>query len=390
MDRSPPPDQSTVGVRAKLLELCCATLPAGLVGAGVLLLTSPAHAYPYFIGLQQGTCGDCHYSPTGGGLINEWGRSTRGVTWGGQDEWSLHSDVRGYDSGQARLQADAGGDARLLAVVPLNAHVGAPALVVPMLLELQGVMAYGPWELYAGVTPRPGTPSRPYVVFSREHWLLYRARNDVTLRLGRLVLPFGIRTPDHTQYVRQDFGFDKWDQSDAFEVDISSPASLMSVAAFVGDLTVPAERQERGGVIRASFNLADERGWWGASLLAARSEARDRINGSVFAGVRALDRGYVLAELATQKLAAQHQAAILTTSAAFLRVGWFWADAVDSFAEVGYRRIADQPALTLERGTVGTNWQLFSWCEFIPTLQVERATGRSAEWALLAQFHLMH
>jgi hypothetical protein len=360
------------------------------LGLFVLLALCPrdAWAYPYFVGLRAINCSECHYSPTGGGLINDWGRSSRGVTFGGSDDWSLHSSARGYDeAGEPDLQLDVGGDARAALLLS-----GGSAAFFPMLLELQGVAAYGPLEVYASVTPRKGTPGGPaYLLFSREHWLMLRVASQVALRAGRLVLPFGIRNPDHTQYVREDFGFDKWDQSYALELDVSRDDYTLSVAAFAGDLTwEPADVQERGGVARATLNFAGDRGYVGASLLGTHSVARNRFSGSVFTGLRPLERGYVLAEVAAQRLAAGRTDNTLSTGAGYLRLGWFVTDAVDLYTEEGYRLVVDHSELTKWRVALGSNWQLLSWFELLPQLMVEHLNGRGSELVAMAQIHLLH
>jgi hypothetical protein len=314
------------------------------------------------------------------------------VTWGGTDSASLHADARGYDAaGDAALQLDFGADARLLGLLPLNANVASPVLIVPMLLELAAVAADGPFTAYASITPRPGTPGAPYLLFSREHWLLLHLNAEDTLRIGRLVLPFGIRLPDHSQYVREDVGFDKWQQSYALELDLARADHTLSAAAFAGDFTsVPRERQERGGVLRASFALDEDRGWVGFALLGAHSEARDRVAGSLFSALRAFERSYVLTELPAQRIASGRNASLLDEGAAFVRLGWFLNDAVDVYGEGGCRAIIDQHQLTKWRAGVGSNWQVTSWLEFLPPLQVEHLTGRGSELLLLGQLHLMH
>jgi hypothetical protein len=43
-----------------------------------------------------------------------------------------------------------------------------------------------------------------FIAVSRNHWAGYRFSNNLMLRGGRLNLPFGIRTPDHTMWVRSE------------------------------------------------------------------------------------------------------------------------------------------------------------------------------------------
>ena len=365
-------------------------ITAACLLALLLSCSSRASAYPYFVGLRQVNCAECHYSPTGGGLINAWGRSSRGVTLGGDDDWSLHTDAQGRSAtGEPKLQLDFGLDARAAGVATID---GGTTAFFPMLLELQGVAAYGPVLVYGSVTPRKGTPGgSPYLIFSREHWVSLRLASQVAVRAGRITLPFGIRIPDHTQYVREDFGFDPWGQSYALELDVYRDDFTVSAAAFAGDLLwTPADRQERGGVVRGTLNFGDDRGLVGAAVLASHSGARDRVAGSVFTGLRPLDRGYVLAELDAQHFSAVRTNDTLSTGAGYLRLGWFLTDAVDLYTEGGYRRIIDQPALGKWRAALGSNWQLWYWLELIPQLMVEHLDERGSELELMLQAHLLH
>src|SRR6185295_9409854 len=45
---------------------------------------------------------------------------------------------------------------------------------------------------------------RDFIGVSRNHWLGYKFNKELMVRIGRINLPFGIRTPDHTMWVRSE------------------------------------------------------------------------------------------------------------------------------------------------------------------------------------------
>jgi hypothetical protein len=207
-----------------------------------------------------------------------------------------------------------------------------------MLAELGAVAAYGPTLVYATVTPRRSGPDRrPDSVFSREHWLMVRFSDAMSLRAGRMVLPFGLRLPDHTQYVREDFGFDKWDQSYAVEFDSASEQWMFSAAAFGGDLWLdPVPVQERGAVASLAFNVPS-RASFGASVLGSTSEAKRSVARSVFARWMPFNAVYLLGEAVGQRFWSTETDAAQNTVAGYLRPGWFVIKSLDLYFELGAR-----------------------------------------------------
>ena len=69
--------------------LALRVLPPLLGLLALLALPARASAYPQFAFKGYGSCGDCHHSPTGGGLANSWGRSSLDVSSGfGTSDWA--------------------------------------------------------------------------------------------------------------------------------------------------------------------------------------------------------------------------------------------------------------------------------------------------------------
>jgi hypothetical protein len=349
-------------------------------------------AYPQFVFKGLGDCGSCHHSPSGGGLPNRWGRESLDVTLGKNAGLGFANDDLAYDPAHpAKLTVDLGVELRL---VPIFGSDGAASLgptLIPMLTEFGGAAAIGRWTVYATVTAKKGEGSgAPYLAFSREHWLEYQAAAAVDIRAGRLVVPFGVRQPDHTQYVREDFGFDKYDQSYGVELDLRLTGWSLFGGLFVGNLTyVPPERQERAIVVTPTLELGSGAAV-GVSVLGAVSTADDRVAGSLFGRFPLGERAYLLAEIALQRRAATEGSAKLTNIGEYLRLGWFARPEMDVFVEAGHRAFLDRDGLTKERVGMGVNWQLLRWFEFAPQVFAEARSDLPTRFIGLAQLHLTY
>lgn len=366
-------------------------LHAVLVVLGVLSCSIRASAYPQLTFKGYGTCGDCHHAATGGGLPNSWGRSSLDVSSSfGRSDWG-NQDLTYDPAAPLRPKADLGIDVRLLPLLGDDGDGSLGPTVIPMLMEVGGAVALSRLTLYATLTPRKqagtGAPVRP---FSREHWLGLRLGDGLDLRAGRLVLPFGVRQPDHTQYVREDFSFDKYDQSYALEVDARWDGWSLFAAGFAGDLTeLPEERQERGAALTGSREWSSG-GALGASVLSSTSTARTRVAGSLFARVPLSAGTYALAELAAQRFRSRAADEELSTVAEYLRLGWFARPELDLYIEVGHRAFLDANGLTKTRAGLGASWQIFQWFELIPQLLVEARSGLPARTLGMTQLHFVY
>jgi hypothetical protein len=338
-----------------------------------------------------GTCNACHHSPTGGGLPNRDGLDALDVTFGSGSSSGWGNQDLTYDAAApAALKVDLGLDVRLLPLFMVDSDASIPTFV-PMLAEIGGAAALGRFMIYGTATARKLGGSGPsYVVASREHWLKYSASSALDVRVGRLVLPFGIRQPDHTQYVREDFEFDKYDQSYALEADFVTNDWSVFGSVFAGDLTGrPKERQERGGVLTGIREFSGGSAL-GLSALGSLSTARSRFAGSLFGRAGLGPRMYALAEFAAQHFAARDGDATLSTIAEYLRLGWFVKPEMDLFLEGGHRVFLNADALVKERVGLGLNWQVLRWFEFAPQVIAEFRTGLPVRTVALAQLHFVY
>jgi len=352
-----------------------------------------ALAYPQYIGKSYTNCVTCHYSPTGGGLPNSYGHATLEATFPVKAlrDKLAKADVSGADdSGKPAWQGDVGLDTRFLFLpTPITQGGGDQWIAIPMLLEAGGVIAHGPVLLYATVTPRrAGAERSSYTVFSREHWVAYKQSDATLFRAGRMVLPFGVRLPDHTLYTREDFGFDKWGQSYGAELDYNSEAWSLALGGFAGDLWLePTQLQQRGVAGSLAYNIPS-RASIGMSLLASAGEETGQVGTAMFLRLRGYQRSYVLGELSGRyrlgRGASAHEAA------SFLRLGWFATEWLDLFFEWSGRGTANHYALTKIRYQLGASWHVLPWVEIAPAAVFEEDVDTGMQSMALVQLHVFY
>jgi hypothetical protein len=197
-------------------------LPLALVAFAIAWLggAREAAAYPQFQ-FSSGTnrCSQCHYSPSGGGLLTSWGRDESGDTISlGGDGAFLHGLV------SLPSALGIGGDFRFaFAANDVGSPGGTEYAAFPMQgdLYLRGAFTE---SLSLNVTVGARGIVRPdeagYVstvldrFMSREHYLMWRpSATGPYARVGRFFAPYGLRFTEHVYYVRRYTGFNLYEET---------------------------------------------------------------------------------------------------------------------------------------------------------------------------------
>ncbi len=160
-------------------------------------LCGVASAYPQYQLTKEQTCGACHISPVGGGLLNDNGELTAEdeTQWGGNPAF-LHGAFELPDF------LSLGGDLRVAG----GAHSrgdGVAGSAFPMQAELHAHAERDGFGLYAiGGATIEGESLAP---FSREHYIMYKQGDGEGLyaRAGRFMPVAGLRQPEHVLYTRR-------------------------------------------------------------------------------------------------------------------------------------------------------------------------------------------
>ncbi len=182
----------------------------------IALWPSRAHAYAWMIRHGYTACAQCHADPSGGSLLTSYGRTIGEVvlrTRYGKPQDS-DSKVGDFLFGAIKLPDTVllGGDVRTMA--RSTKAQGAPTADTELLImqaDFQGQVSFGRFRMNAsvGYAQRNALPaivthwSKGNVV-SRVHWLGYALgeNEEWLVRAGRMNLPFGVRSIEHTLWAR--------------------------------------------------------------------------------------------------------------------------------------------------------------------------------------------
>jgi len=202
------------------------------------LLAAPAAAYPQFtLALGSDRCTSCHFSPAGGGLLNDFGRDEAGDTLSGRGDgrfahgaWTppswlaLGADVR-LAAGAKQL-AD---QERELLAFPMQADTYTRIVVSRVSLNLTIGLNGAARSRADGANPLA-------YVASRQHFLMYESESgSTTVRAGRFFPVFGVRSQDHTAYPRRYLDQATLEEPYAVEVGLQRDSGDGYLAAFLGN-----------------------------------------------------------------------------------------------------------------------------------------------------------
>ena len=212
-----------------------------LVGmlAGLLPGARFAHGEPMFLSKQYPQCTSCHFSPTGGGLLTDYGRSLTHVELSA----SLAADPLTADSpsGEQAFLFGALGDRLGGLRLGLELRPSHLRFTFPggdssrnLLMAAEVIVAYqaSGWTVYGQVGRH--VEGGDVSVGSYEHWVGRQGESGLGVRVGRFLPAYGVRFADHTAFNRDPLGFDRDDQVYGVELSRTGERSLIQVAAGPG------------------------------------------------------------------------------------------------------------------------------------------------------------
>jgi hypothetical protein len=183
------------------------TILAAAVLLAIVVVPGRASAYTWMIGRGYTGCATCHADPSGGGLLNDFGRDEAAASlrsrYGDREPFPA-SQLLGLVKAPDWLLA--GASFRYLALYMKTG--GAPYMTssIVMQADLRAGISAGPWRAAGslGVNQNERSPAAVAGdVVAREYWAGYALGNDkILVRAGRMNLPFGVRSIEHTLFVR--------------------------------------------------------------------------------------------------------------------------------------------------------------------------------------------
>ena len=272
----------------------------------VVLATSRASAYPWMIRHAATQCATCHADPSGSGLLTSFGRARAEAVmrthWGeGQPAKGLGDFLFGVPTPDWLLLGGSIRNAYYYSRVSQGARdvggVSFPATVsrdhrfLQMQADLRAQVTFGRFRANGGIgyLQKRGEPAVVYggekgYIVSREHWLgvdLGEER-EWLVRAGRINLPFGLRSNEHTLFARVTTRTDINDQQQHGAAVAYASGNIRTEAMLVvGNLQIrPDAYREQGGVGYFEYSVTPRLAF-GASALVLRTTLDPTINESL-------------------------------------------------------------------------------------------------------------
>ena len=266
----------------------------GLLTATVLAPRA-AHAYPQWQ-FSSGTsrCNQCHFSPSGSGLITNYGRDAIGEdlsSFQGNGGFAFGVELPswlalGFDGRYAMVRHYAGNpDGTLQAFFPMQAD----AFVRIAFADAFSLSVTGGYRGQARNSPSglgndnfyPASADR---VISREHYLMWRSGAiGPYVRAGRFFVPYGLRLAEHNTYVRRDNGFDLLQETYGISGGVVQNNWELHVSAFLPDLLRSFGAQEKGAAAMFEYRLADAYALGVDAKFGLGDASAKRMGGGIFA-----------------------------------------------------------------------------------------------------------
>ena len=390
-------------------------LRIGLPAALALLWSAPAAAYPWMISHKYTSCSQCHIDPSGGSALTSYGRGLGQQLLpmgGGEDAEHTPGKEKDFLMGAVELpkwltlQVDGRGLGFPQPNLDDNGDISSwsPRFIL-MQADLRAAVTAGPIVAYAsagGVSEGAQAAwftsnEAGWNAVARDYWLGWKAAKGVLVRAGRMNLPFGIRTEEHTQYVRSATRTNtNADQQAGVAVAVQKKGLRGELMGIAGNPQVaPDAYRERGysGFVALSPNTSVE---VGASSLFAAVEAdvatlapRKRQAHGAFTRWTPAPRVAVLAE--ADVLHANDDGTTSTGAAALAEVDW---EAVHGLHLRGIGQYCDTDFKDSDDG-VATGWAAAQWF-VLPRVDLRIdalhgtlncAPGAQASWYGLGQVH---
>lgn len=245
--------------RRRLSFVLALGLVAGLV---VLFASSRAEAYPWMIRHGYTQCSNCHADPAGGGLLNAYGRAqgeilmrTRYGSEPDHEPGPMAEPAWGLFETPHDLLLGADGRLAYLRNIPSQGQSQGRFILMQADAEAQYSLGRLRANASIGYVSEGGnaaavTRSLDGKLVSRVHWVGVDlgAHDEVLVRAGRMNIPFGIRSVEHTRFVRRETRTDiNTSQQYGVEVDYHRGPIRAGVLGIAGNFLIsPDKFRSRG------------------------------------------------------------------------------------------------------------------------------------------------
>jgi len=228
--------------------------------AALPITTPKAWAYPELVRHNYANCNSCHVSPSGGGVLTQYGRQLSAAvqsTWGGEVE-SESKFAWGVLPLPTWLDA-------MASYRGVYAYQDTPFIQQGQYIFMEGdaeaALHLGKWYLDAtlGYLNPPSADTLSDHVLSRRHFIGINPTEETSLRFGRFFNNYGINTPVHTRFIKQDLAWNESLNQESYNLEAAwiGPIYNLFLTADFGRPDDTDGHHETGAGLTGSVAIAD-------------------------------------------------------------------------------------------------------------------------------------
>lgn len=243
-------------------------------------------------------CTACHVSPSGGGILTEYGRELANEllsTWGKEGEGRF---LWGAVKNPSWLQL--GGDLRTVNVERETTSKTKIKKSIRMQQDFEAAVTVKKVSLVGtfGAQDKTIYPDDPYI--SRRHYLVYQATDEFSIRAGRFMQAFGINLPDHAIFTKQGLGWDQGSETYNIEGAYLGEKWNFYLTGVFSRADIESSQQEKGGSTSFSYSIKDKHKIGGSYFYGSSYTTNRHVFGP-YAIVSFTPRFFLLTELYAQR-----------------------------------------------------------------------------------------
>lgn len=363
--------------------------------AAISFLFLSLHAYAFPENVRHGylNCTTCHVSPSGGGVLNPYGKSLSAElmsTWGtAKTAGFFFNDNENENQFPPWFR----GNVFLSGVqTRRNTPTFEKAQFFPMQADFETGYDGEKLAIIGTVGLRSKDLGRSKdldQIFSRRHYILYRLTDQWALRAGKFMASFGLNGPDHVSATRRGLGWDQGTESYNLEASFSgeNASTLITIRS-----DSPIERsatKDQGFAINQAFLLGSD-SKLGFSSFIGGQDLYDRVVIGPY-GILSLSRDiYFQSEIFWQQKKTKSNAETQSGYATFNRLGY---EALKGFTVFGqfdrsFLNTSDEVTKYDSYGP-GVQWFPYPHFELLAYLGKEKAFAQEATdyWWLMANIY---
>ncbi len=240
-------------------------LPYLLFSIFLFLAQTPSFAFPGMIRQGYLNCTSCHVSPSGGGVLNEYGRNLSGEllsTWSKDGEGQfLYGSLNQFIKNSADNKLLLGGDTRVIQTDVDQSQFSEKRFFL-MQSDLEAAYQYHSltFDLEGGYVDSD-------TFLSLRHYVMLALSDQDSLRFGKFKNNFGINTDEHNLATKNNLGWNEETETYNLEYSkLNDHWTLFATAIFGAPESIDVRRNlsigsigvvDHGGSIRASTFVAD-------------------------------------------------------------------------------------------------------------------------------------